>query len=377
MKLAFCLFKYFPYGGLQRDFMRIAETCRQRGHRIHVYTMEWEGKIPPDFNLHLIAARGLQNHTRNKQFTRLVKRHLEKEKFDVVIGFNKMPYLDLYYAADVCYLARIHEKRGLYYRLLPRYRQLALFEEAVFGRGQATEILLISRNEQQKFIQHYQTEQKRLHLLPPGIAKDRIAPLEAEDIRAQVRVANHIAEDDILLLLVGSGFKTKGLDRAILSLSSLPSTLKNRTHLFVIGKDQPDFFLKLAKRLQVDQQLHFLGGRNDVPHFLLASDLLLHPAYHENTGTVLLEAIVSGLPVLTVDCCGYAHYVTEAKAGVVLRSPFQQAELNEQLQKMILSSERTSWRQNGLSFAKDADIYSMPDKTADFIEYVGRKRVST
>ena len=61
-----------------------------------------------------------------------------------------------------------------------------------------------------------------------------------------------------------------------------------------------------------------------MPAFLLAADLLLHPAYHENTGTILLEALVSGLPILTTDVCGYAHYVQEAKAGCVLTSPFQQ-----------------------------------------------------
>jgi hypothetical protein len=43
--------------------------------------------------------------------------------------------------------------------------------------------------------------------------------------------------------------------------------------------------------------------------FLLGADLLIHPAYNENTGTVLLEAVVAGLPVLTTAVCGYAHYI--------------------------------------------------------------------
>ena len=34
MQLAFVLYKYFPFGGLQRDFMRIALECQQRGHTI-------------------------------------------------------------------------------------------------------------------------------------------------------------------------------------------------------------------------------------------------------------------------------------------------------------------------------------------------------
>ena len=40
MKLAFCLFKYFPYSGLSRDFMRIVSESRRRGHDLHVFASE-------------------------------------------------------------------------------------------------------------------------------------------------------------------------------------------------------------------------------------------------------------------------------------------------------------------------------------------------
>ena len=45
MQLAFVLYKYFPFGGLQRDFMRIALECQKRGHQIRVYTLIWEGVL--------------------------------------------------------------------------------------------------------------------------------------------------------------------------------------------------------------------------------------------------------------------------------------------------------------------------------------------
>lgn len=51
MQLAFVLYKYFPFGGLQRDFMRIALECQKRGHQIRVYTLIWEGDIPPGFEV--------------------------------------------------------------------------------------------------------------------------------------------------------------------------------------------------------------------------------------------------------------------------------------------------------------------------------------
>lgn len=376
MNLAFCLFHYFPYGGLQRDFLRIARACKSRGHEVHVYTMSWEGNLEADLHVHIIPVQGHQNHVRNYLFAENVKTELAKHKYDLVVGFNKMPYLDVYYAADVCFQSRARQRHGLLYRLLPRYKQLVALEQAIFAPGQTTEIMLIAERQQKEFIQHYQTEEHRFHLLPPGIDRDRIAPSNAHQIRDAVRSQHHVKHDDILLLLVGSGFKTKGLDRAIRGLAALPASIREITHLFVIGDDKSQPFKRLAEKLKVSEQVQFLGGRSDVPHFLLAADLLVHPAYHENTGTVLLEAVVSGLPVLTVDICGYAHYIQEAHAGVVLPSPFKQAAFNSMLQKMLLSPEVHEWKQNGLAFAKHADIYGLPDKTADLIEKVGRQRVS-
>jgi UDP-glucose:(heptosyl)LPS alpha-1,3-glucosyltransferase len=373
MKLAFTLFKYFPYGGLQRDFLHIAKTCLQRGHEVHVFTMQWEGEEEPGLHLHLIPARGQQNHVRNQSFVENVKKELDKLNPDVVMGFNKMPYLDIYYAADVCYLAQARERHGFPYRLLPRHRALAQFEKAVFNRGHATQIFLISKREQQTFQHYYQTELERFHLLPPGLSRDRISPPHAPQIRASLRKAYHLAQDDILLLLVGSGFKTKGLDRALFALKALPTSIKKRTQLFVIGQDNPNLFIKLANKLKISKQVKFLGGRPDVPDFLLAADLLIHPAYYENAGMVLLEAMVSGLPVLTVDVCGYAHYVKDFNAGMVLSSPFQQLELNMSLQKMLSSALYPSWQENGLAFAKNEEIYSLPKKTADLIELIGEK----
>jgi UDP-glucose:(heptosyl)LPS alpha-1,3-glucosyltransferase len=367
MKLAFCLFKYFPYGGLQRDFLRIAHTLVHRGHTVHVYTMEWMGEKDPGLVIHEVPASGFQNHTRLRSFVNKLSARDLSSHYDLVVGFNKMPHLDVYYAADVCYKARAFEKHGTFYRLSPRYRQLVAFEKAVFGNGQQTQVLLIAPKQQSLFVEHYQTELSRFHLLPPGISKDRIAPPNAGEIRKKLRDLFHVPPHHFLLLFIGSGFKTKGLDRAIYALSALPSSLKRTCHLFVIGDDHPRDFQRLAHQLNVHDQVHFLGGRPDVPQFLLSGDLLLHPAYHENTGTVLLEALASGLPVLTVDACGYADHVKKARAGVVLSSPFIQATFNTSLEEMLRSKDREQFKQNALSYTKNADIYSLPDKAADII----------
>ena len=368
MKLAFCLFRYFPFGGLQRDFLRIAEESFRRGHEVDIFTMRWEDKFPAEFNVTLIPVSGWQNHTRAQSFVTALKKYFSKKKYDLVIGFNKMPGLDVYYAADTCYQAKARKQHAAWYRFTPRYRHLVDYENAVFSKRAKTNILLISKTQQAEFSHYYQTPSERFHLLPPGISKDRIAPSNREELRHDCRREFGLREEDFLLLMIGSGFKTKGLDRILKGIAALPESLNNRSFLYVIGKDNPDVFLRQAKKLKIAKQIKFLGGRNDVARFLLAADLLLHPAYNENTGTVLLEALVAGLPVLTTDVCGYADYIRAANAGIVLSSPYVQEKFNETLVEMLLSNERISWQKNALEFTKTADIYSMPIRAVDIIE---------
>lgn len=152
MKLAFCLYHYFPFGGLQRDFLRIAEECVRRGHYVDVYTMKWTGEKNPAFpalNIKIIPVSGWQNHTRARNFVKNIQTALANNHYDLIVGFNKMPGLDVYYAADTCYQAKAKTQRHFWNRLTPRHRHLIAYENAVFKKESKTKILLIS-NQQQK-----------------------------------------------------------------------------------------------------------------------------------------------------------------------------------------------------------------------------------
>ncbi len=374
MKLAFCLFGYFPYGGLERDFLRIAKLCCARGHSVHVFTMKWEGEIPPEFKVTLIPVNSLTNHGNCSSFARRVAPFLKKGEFDVVVGFNRMPGLDIYYAADVCYEASVRKDGRFWYRMTPRYRVYSALERAVFGVEVETHIFLISEREKANFIDYYDTPESRFHLLPPGIAEDRVAPDNAAEIRAAVRREYQLGDDQHLLLLVASNYKRKGIDRSLLALASLPEELRRNAFLFVIGRDKAKPWQRMARRLGVSRQLLCLGPRSDVSRFLLGADVLLHPAYSgENTGTVLLEALASGLPVLATEVCGYAFHIKRAGAGRLVPSPYRQEVLNKHLERMLSSGQRTHWGHRGLAYSRETDLFSLVERAVGVIEDLGSR----
>ena len=131
MRLAFLLYKYFPYGGMQRDFRRFVEEVQRRGHHCRLYYISWQGDGIPGAELRHVPVRAATNYRRNERFLDWVQRDLAADPVDGIIGFNKMPGLDVYYAADSCYLHKALNERGRLYRRGHRFRHFAAYEEAI------------------------------------------------------------------------------------------------------------------------------------------------------------------------------------------------------------------------------------------------------
>lgn len=376
--VAFELFKYFPYGGLQRDFLRVAAECRDRGMAVRVYTLSWQGPVPEGFEVVEVPVTALTNHNRYQRFADWVRDDLAWRPVACVVGFNKLPGLDVYYAADPCFEEKARELRRPLYRCTRRYRLFARFERAVFHACADTLVLLLTPHQKASFQRYYGTPDERFQLLPPGVAPDRRPGEDAAAMRAELRAAFAVGDDDLLTLFVGSGFITKGLDRALLAIAALPEALRERVRFFVIGQDSPGRFAALAEELGIAERVMFFPGRDDVPRFLQGADLLLHPAYMESGGIVLLEAVIAGLPVIATDVCGFAPYLREARAGVLIPAPFRQSDLNRALQAALEDPERRrEWSRSGLEFGRRADIYGMPERAADLIEErMGERAVS-
>jgi len=373
MKIGFVLFDYFPFGGLERDCFRIASLCAEQGHEVTFFTRTWQGEQPAHMKVELLGRHGLTIPARNRHFARQLAEILPRRELDGVAGFNKLPGLDVYYGADPCYAAAL-EGKPFWKRWLPRYRQYLQFERAVFQRGARTVILQYIPRDIPLYKKFYGTED-RFHVLPPNARRHGSSADDQPAARRRVREQNSWSADALIVLFVGSDFQRKGLDRVIHALAALEPALRTRARLAVLGRDEPGRFARLADRLGIAERVHFLGGRHDVPEWMLAADLMVHAARSENTGSVLVEALSLGLPEIVTEVCGYASHVAAARAGKVLPEPFDQAALDRALAESLAPDVLASWRANAWTYAATGVLFGCHERAAEIIiETLARRR---
>jgi UDP-glucose:(heptosyl)LPS alpha-1,3-glucosyltransferase len=368
MKLAFFIFKYFPFGGLQSDMLKVALACLSRGHQVDIYTTAWEGEIPARISVKILNVSGFTNHAKMKSFSEQVERlkllnHLK-------VGFNKLKGLDICFVGDVCFRYSKKVEKGLWYYLLPRYRNYDYLEEAVFGKNSQTQIMLLTLQQQEEYEACYRTPRSRLHLLPPGVKPNSLSMTGLKEGRTIVREQFGVEDSTIVLLLVASYFKTKGLDRVLSALSVLHNP---QFQLWVIGKDNPQIYQRFIKNTKLPNQVKFLGAQNDVQSFMLGADIFVNPARVESAGNAILEAMVMGLPIILTANCGYSSDVKEANAGIITPSDFELSDLVFALQEATDQSKRAMWSENALYYTNHEDLYSMAEKAVELIESISKR----
>jgi UDP-glucose:(heptosyl)LPS alpha-1,3-glucosyltransferase len=347
MKFVFVIFKYFPYGGVQRDMLRIAQDCLVLGHEVTIFTGQWQGKKPDNVKVVICESKGWLNHQKHENLIQNIQQEINKSCIDLIVGFNRMAGLDVYFAADSCFVAKAHDQRPWWYRYTPRFKWFQRVENAIFNASGHCHILTLTEAEQSLFQRWYHTPNSRFHLIPPFLSQQRFSiPIEVDMdkrqvLRTDIRTSFGFKAKDKVLLLVGSGFKTKGADRAVLALHALPDELRQQVKLLIVGQDSATYLNKLIAELGLQTHVKVLGGRDDIPQLMQASDVMIHPARRELAGHVLLEAMACGLPVITTDQCGYASHIKKAEAGVVLTSPFSQDGLNDALLRLLQGNSKT------------------------------------
>lgn len=164
---------------------------------------------------------------------------------------------------------------------------------------------------------------ERIRVIVNGVDPDEFHPGKED------RTALGLPEGVPLALFVGD-IRTprKNLDTILAALKQVPSL-----HLAVAGDTQASPFPALARQLGIEDRVQFLGFRKDIKQLMRAADIFVFPSRYEACSLALLEAMASGLPILTAQTTGGAELV-DAQCGIVLSDPNDVAQLAAALQRL-------------------------------------------
>jgi len=292
--------------------------------------MDWDGAHPKEKNISvkLIESNYFFNYKRYSEFKNNVSQYIQNQTNVISISFSKISGFDFYYAADSCFASK---NKNFFKNLSPRYQFFHKEEYQIFNPKSKTKILSISRKENEIYKSIYKTPDNKFIFIPPYIDKKFFIESKNKFFFS----SKYFKNNNKLLIFIGSGFKTKGLDRAIIAFSSLPLKIRNNFNFAIFGKDNEKKYRKIIARYGLEDSINIFPGHDNVPQLMREATALIHPARYENTGLILIEALSQNLPIITTDNCGYSSYVENDKKSIVLNSPFSQQELNFYLEKLL------------------------------------------
>jgi UDP-glucose:(heptosyl)LPS alpha-1,3-glucosyltransferase len=368
LDIAIAVFRLAPAGGRERDALRVAAALAARGHRIIILTTR-AGKPPDGVDVRVLPRRGLTNHGRLKAFAADVASAV-RGRLDLVVGFQKMPGLDVLYCCDWCHADR---KLRWFARRLPRHRAMLALEEACFGPASETELLMLAEPQAQAYRAAFAGSGARMTVLPPTLDAARIHQPPDAGQRAAWRDQLGIVEDRTTWLWLGLQPRVKGLDRAVRALALSPDAV-----LLACGMDPGHRHAKaaaaLARELGCAERVTFTGRAEGerLMRLFLSADLLMHPSRLDVTGTVIVEALAAGLPAIVTDNCGYAPHVAAAHAGVVVPRDATPAQLAQ-----AASPDPTTlsvWSAAARAYVRSVDLTGGITEAADIIERLAARK---
>jgi UDP-glucose:(heptosyl)LPS alpha-1,3-glucosyltransferase len=202
-------------------------------------------------------------------------------------------------------------------------------EGKIFKEGNYRAIIANSKRGKEEIVKHYGVPPEKIKVIYTPVDMARFSMDHPPERGNRVRDSLGIPDKSRVLLFVGSGFRRKGLKGVI---EALPMVGEN-THLIVIGKDRIAPYRSLARRAGKERYVHFTGPLSSVESYYSAADLFVFPTIYEPFSNVCLEAIASGLPLVTSRINGASEVVREGKNGYVIENPVDPSEIAGKIEK--------------------------------------------
>jgi UDP-glucose:(heptosyl)LPS alpha-1,3-glucosyltransferase len=365
MKIALVHKRYERLGGAEWDCYETSHQLAARGHEVHLVVGECRVPVPEGMTVHRVPVVRAGKLAKLASFAARAPAIWRATGADVVIGFGRTVGHDLFRASGGVHkrwLERVRAERGalrgLRDRLSPYHRLMLAIERRQYAADGHTMVLAVSDLSRQEILETYPAMPAgRVAVLHYGVDVERFHPARRATDGVAIRAELGLGVEQPVVLLVGSGFRRKGVDVLTEIWRREPP---GGAALVVVGDDQ-----SLAQRTRAATSLagpvRFTGPRRDVERMYAAADLFALPSLHEGCPVAILEALASGLPVVTSRATGAPELLPGPLAELLVDDPRDVAAVAARIRlgldpvrrATLVAAARAAGCANGLDVAVD------------------------
>jgi UDP-glucose:(heptosyl)LPS alpha-1,3-glucosyltransferase len=297
---------YTPYGGAALILDRTLSALAARGLRVAVLGRNWLSKS--DIEFIRCNPPAMLRAWRELLFARAACRRLARERDALVQSHDRISCCDIFRAGDGAHAAYLDARRRVEsswgraaIALSPYHRNILRLEREMFASPRLKAVIANSNMVADDIVQYYGFARERIHLVPSGIDLDRFSPSARERHRAAMRRQLGIADETPVALLLGSGYAIKGLPAAIEAVARS----RHKPEFWVVGRNKRfHSYPSKAARAGLSAGFRLLGPQADPVPYYAAADVMLMPSIYDAFPSTVLEALATGLPVVTSTRCG-------------------------------------------------------------------------
>jgi len=351
MKIAIIRKKYTFHGGSEGFSQTLIKQLSEEGHEIHIYAMQWQGNPAGNIHFHKVPALAANSFLRDFSFALSSFFLLRKQRFDIIQSHDKTLYQDIYRAGDGCHIEWLRQRwlrtgpAGKLSIAFNPYHWLVLFLERMIFRGHRyKKILAISDLVKKNIVENYRVPASDIEVIYNGVDLEKFHPDNKIKYRSSTRERHGLSETDFVVLFVGSGFERKGVKYLIQAVEALPEPVS----VLIVGKGPEEKFKNIVRR----QRIVFCGPRKEIEKYYAASDLFVFPTIYEPFGNVHLEALASGLPVITTRNSGAAEIIINGVNGFVVDRPEDYMAIADRIRTLTERNKRESMAVEARSLAE-------------------------
>lgn len=179
-----------------------------------------------------------------------------------------------------------------------------------------TDVLITINNEDYERAKNFKAG--KLYYVPGvgiDLKKFNIAYVDKHEKRKEIGVQFN----NFILLSIGELIPRKNHQTVLLAMDVLKRDGKGDCLEYVIcGSGSYEMELRrLAEKLDISEQVHFLGYRKDIPEIFSCCDLFVFMSYQEGLPVALMEAMSSGIPVICSNIRGNTDLIEDGITGII------------------------------------------------------------